>query len=224
MTRLNIVVEGETEEGFVNGVLGPYLRRNSIYAKPILIPLKASARARKHRGGLISYDTARTFIHRLLTNDSGAYTTTLFDYYGLPDDFPGIADDSCPPPTRLRERIAYVEATFAASFDATKRFIPYFQLHEFEALLFSDVKILNEALCALTDPNKNYLSKLRDIIRPFDTPKDINDNPKTAPSKRLSELCPRYQKVPFGELIAESVGLQAIREACPHFDEWMSTI
>lgn len=105
MTRSNVVAEGETEEGFIKRILAPYLRRHDIYAVPILIPSKARARARKHRGGLVSYDTARAFIHRLLTNVSSAYTTTLFDYYGLPDDFPGLADDSCPPPTRLQERV-----------------------------------------------------------------------------------------------------------------------
>lgn len=224
MTRLNVVAEGETEEGFIKRILDPYLRRHGVYVTPILIPLKGRARARTHRGGLVSYDPARAFIHRLLTNDSSAYTTTLFDYYGLPDDFPGLADDSCPPPAQLNERVSYLEAAFASSFESPRRFIPYFQLHEFEALLFSDVDILDEALRALTDQNHSYLSPLRDIERHFDTPEDINDAPTTAPSKRLSDLCPRYQKVPFGELIAESIGLETIREACPRFDQWVSTI
>lgn len=224
MTRLHIVAEGETEEGFVNGVLGPYLGRHGVYVTPILIPSKAGARARKHRGRLVSYDPARRFINRLLTNDRSAYTTTLFDYYGLPEDFPGLADDSCPSSAQLKERVSYLEAAFASSFESPRRFIPYFQLHEFEALLFSDVDILDESLRELTNQDHSYLSAIRDMTRRFDTPEDINDDPTTAPSKRLLDLCPGYQKVPFGELIAESIGLETMREKCPHFDDWLSKI
>ena len=224
MIRLNIVAEGETEEGFVKNVLRPHLRRHGVYARPILIPLKAHSRARTHRGGLVSYDPARTFVQRKLTHDTSAYTTTLFDYYGLPDNFPGLGDADCPPPTQIMDRVAYLEDAFAGDLGETRRFLPYFQLHEFEALLFSDVETLNAELRALTNQGPSYLPKLRGIVRQFNTPEHINDSSETAPSKRLLRMCPQYEKIPFGELIAESIGLDTMRTACPHFDNWLSRI
>ncbi len=59
----------------------------------------------------------------------------------------------------------------------------------------------------------------------------INDDPQTAPSKRLAaffldHLNQRYDK-PFhvhGPLLALEVGLPAIRAACPRFDTWLSRL
>ena len=41
---------------------------------------------------------------------------------------------------------------------------------------------------------------------------------------RLQKYFFGYQKVPFGELIAESMGLHTLRAACPHFDSWVTRL
>ena len=81
---------------------------------------------------------------RDLKSDPTAYCTTLFDYYGLGAGFPS------PPPnltnsakaTRIE---AALKADIVAELDhlrADQRFIPYLQVHEYEALLFSDPNAL----------------------------------------------------------------------------------
>ncbi|NJN55573.1 MAG: DUF4276 family protein [Anaerolineae bacterium] len=62
------------------------------------------------------------------------------------------------------------------------------------------------------------------IISEFDSPEMINDDVNTAPSKRLIRLYPPYNKPLHGNIAAEHIGLAAIREKCPHFNEWVSRL
>jgi hypothetical protein len=55
-------------------------------------------------------------------------------------------------------------------------------------------------------------------------PEDINDHPKTAPSKRIVAAMRGYQKTFHGPLIACEIGLSAIRQNCPHFDAWLQKL
>ena len=48
--RLHFIVEGQTEETFVNRVLGPHLANQSIWAKARCV-LTSRKRGIKHRGG-----------------------------------------------------------------------------------------------------------------------------------------------------------------------------
>jgi hypothetical protein len=146
----------------------------------------------------------------------------MFDYYGLPDDFPGV--DSEEVPSRLPDRVEYLEDQLARTFDDPHRFIPYLQVHEFEALLYSDVETLHQTMSALSGNSHSQLDRLRRLVDQFDTPEDIDDDPETAPSKRLLDFFPGYQKIPFGELIAESIGLETIRAECPHFNAWVTRL
>jgi len=223
MIRVNIVVEGQTEEGFVKRVIRPHLRRQNTHVNPILIPNKSGVRAREKRGGILSYSPVRRFVRRKVTDDTEAYTTTLFDYYGLPSNFPGYSSEDCPPPARTLDRVEYLEGQFAADIGDTRRFIPYFQLHEFEALLFSEVETLDREIRSLQSSSRSRRHFLR-IVQRFDNPEHINDDPETAPSKRILNHYPGYQKNPFGELIAESIGLDTIRNECPRFDGWLTRL
>ena len=58
----------------------------------------------------------------------------------------------------------------------------------------------------------------------FSSPEEINDSPVTAPSKRIQELVPRYQKPLLGSRAALEIGLAAIRRECPHFDNWLKEL
>jgi hypothetical protein len=222
MTRLNIIVEGQTEEGFAKTLITDHLRRHDVHVHTMIVPTKAGARARVHRGGINSYATVKKFVRRKVTDDLSAYTTTLFDYHGLPSDFPGVGSSACPPPSRPFDRAEYLEQEFAKDLGSPRNFIPYFQLHEFEALLFSDVEILDQDLRSLDDQSYSRLRTLQRIIDDFETPENINDDPQTVPSKRILDAYPGYQKVPFGELVAESIGLNTIRAECPRFGRWLT--
>ena len=132
MVRLNIVVEGQAEETFVNEVLQDHLQRSPIYATPILLRTSKSG-----RGGATTFAKIERQVSRLCREDTGAYVTTMLDYYGLPKDFPSIHfKDSKDAEVSVKR----LEADFHKHIGDKKRFIAGIVLHEFEALLFSDIK------------------------------------------------------------------------------------
>lgn len=109
MIRVNVVVEGQTEEAFVKRVLAPHLLSKQVDARPMIAPTKRGVRKRVHRGGGRWFASAQRFIRRKLTDDTSAYTTTMFDYYGLPSDFPGMDHADVPPPHRVGEHVTFLE-------------------------------------------------------------------------------------------------------------------
>ena len=66
--------------------------------------------------------------------------------------------------------------------------------------------------------------KLRGIADSFRTPEEIDDDPNSAPSKRILQLSQRYQKVLHGNIAAQRIGLTLMRQKCPHFDEWLERL
>jgi hypothetical protein len=223
MTRLNVVVEGQTEEAFVNQVLVPHLRGYDVYARPIVVSASRARQSRDHLGGGGSFGKALREIRDTLTKDASAHCTTLFDYYGLPPDYPGLESDDCPPPSRLYERIECLETCLAEEVDVPRRFIPYLQVHEFEALLFADVEVIDRAP-RMHPSGESRLDDLKSIVDYFDNPERIDEGEETAPSRRLADLFPRYDKQVHGPMIAHDIGLPRLRDACPHFDEWVTQL
>ena len=219
MIRVNVVVEGQTEEGFVKQVLYPYLFERNIVVTPRLVLLKRS-RGSMARGGMRDYAQPKWDIQQWMRQDKSAYCTTMFDLYALPTDFPGMSE--IPPRSTPCQRIRHLEQAFSTDLGNPRGFIPHLQLHEFEAILFSDVNILDDALNALTSVSR--LSELLQIMEKFENPELIDDDPTTAPSKRLYHLYPAYDKRLFGELIAEMIGMDCIRAVCPHFNSWIERL
>lgn len=82
MTRLLIHVEGETEESFVNEVLAPHLYGFG-YSK-VSARLVGNARQRDRRGGIRAWSAIRLDILRHLKEDAGCLSTTMVDFYALP--------------------------------------------------------------------------------------------------------------------------------------------
>lgn len=109
---------------------------------------------------------------------------------------------------------------FAVDIDKTHQFIPNLMVHEFEALLFSDVTKFKDTV---TDDH-NSLQQLVDIRNQFPTPEHINDSYETAHSKRLEKIFPDYNKLVDGNLIAEAIGMNKIRQECHHFDAWINKL
>lgn len=210
MSRLNIVVEGQTEETFVRDLLAPHLGQHNIFATARSV----ETGRHRQRGGLVGYIKAKRDIQTWLKQDKQAFVSTMFDYYALPGDFPQ--------PTSPRGQASAIDWAIklehALAVDINdSRFIPYLQVHEFEALLFSDVQKTGNTLGA----SRAQLEVLQSIRAGFQTPEHINDSPHTAPSKRLVELFPKYDKPVFGSLATSHIGLGTIRQECQHFADWL---
>jgi len=216
MIRLNVLVEGRTELNFVRDVLAAHLANNGIVASPRAIQTSVR-RGKIHRGGVVTFGKVDADIHRTLASDTTAYLTTMFDLYCLPHAFPGyetsrdIADPF--------KRVDHLERNLAEVV-GSPRFIPYLQLHEFEALLFSDVGTIDATLEPYSSESK--IEELRMIADRYDTPEHIDDN--QPPSVRLKELFPSYDKAALGTVIISRIGLDHARQDCHHFDQWISKL
>lgn len=221
MRRLNVLAEGQTEEAFVNQVLAPHLAAFNVFASVRCVTTRRDRHRpdRVFRGGLREFAKVKRDLDRWMAEDGGAVFTTMFDLYALPGDFPGYADA-----TRLNDpyaRVRYLEQELAATFGGD-RLIPYIQLHEFEALLFSDPEKFDWAYIE----HDSAISRLLELAHQFDSPELIDDGEATAPSKRIIDVIPeyKYQKTTAGPLIAARIGIQTMRERCPHFAEWITRV
>lgn len=106
--------------------------------------------------------------------------------------------------------------TLYPNLDVQRCCIPYFSMHEFEALLFSDVRILGDMLPL--DGNK-----LCSIMAEYGgNPEKINTN--RAPSIILIDMYNAYKKTIHGCTIADSIGIPRIREQCSCFETWIASL
>jgi hypothetical protein len=105
---------------------------------------------------------------------------------------------------------------------ANVRFIPYIQLHEFEAYLFSQPSWFEY----FYDHERQGIAALQAVADSFSSPEMIDDGPHTAHSKRITVALPDYAdaKAVVGPQVAELIGLNVIRAKCPHFNEWLSVL
>ena len=214
MKYVLILVEGQTEEHFVKNVLRDHLSAHGVWITPTILTTKRVKHGPDFKGGVTSYAKVKRESRRLLGNTSTALVTTMFDLYALPGDFPGRADAGGAP----LEKAHHIEQAFTQDI-GHPRFAGHLSLHEFEGMLFSEPPQIARAL---NDPGTTGdLQRIRDG---FATPEDINDDQRTAPSKRITAVFPAYSKVLFGALIAERIGLQTIRRECPHFSNWLARL
>lgn len=213
MTRIYLLVEGQTEEVFVRELLVPYYSSSGLYFTPIIASTSPG-----HKGGVVSYAKIKPQLLRLCKQDVGANVSTLFDLYALPTDFPGKTDTNYPAHGSGQKKADFLEARLAQDISQAN-FIPNLMVHEFEALLF----VQPDKFAAWTD-SKAVVSRLQTVAQAYTTPEDINDSPQTAPSKRILAVMPAYDKPVHGPLIACEIGLDAMRGACPHFNGWLGKL
>lgn len=213
--RLHFVVEGQTEETFVNNTLAFYLASLDIAADARCV-MTSKNRAKIYRGGLKTYHKAQFDINQWCKQDihGDSRFTTMFDYYALPNDFPGYEEAQKSPD--VYDRIRVTEQAFREDIK-DPRFIPYIQLHEFEALLSADAQKLE---LAFIDHDKQIEGLVR-IALLHESPELINHKPTIAPSKRIISAIPEYQsrKSSAGPLVADKIGIAAMRSKCRHFSE-----
>lgn len=214
---VHIICEGQTEEAFVNDLLVEPFAQKGIYLRPALIGRPG------HKGGNFKFERLYPDVQKRLCGDRTCYCTTFFDFYGLPESFPGkttlnaqssIEYKAQRLQTELMERL-----TEKLGADTMRRFIPYVQMYEFEALLFSDPTKMAQGM-----DKPALANSFADIAQGFATPEAINDSPQTAPSKRIERLVPGYEKPLMGALAAIEIGLDKMREQCHLFNGWLNQI
>ena len=205
-----VLVEGETERSFINEVLAVELGKKMVFLDALSID------------GDVKFERVQHRIGDFLKQRPDIYVTTFFDYYGV-KKWPGV--DRVPQNAAPGEIARIVnEATrkrvqqLFPELWTEKRFIPYMAIHEFEALLFSDSDILALEL----DIQRNEIDS---IVFESGGPEAINNDPHTAPSKRLIQLTDdQFSKTTQGIIIAEAIGIPKMRAKCPVFNGWLEQL
>ena len=214
MTRLNITAEGFAEERLVTDILRPHLLQFGIYTD---VRKVITSRKLGVRGGITSYARFRDDVTRWIKEDPKAWHSTCIDLYGPMGDFPGNkASAGWQPYPRVHE----MQRALAEDI-GSYRFIPYIQLHEFEALLFSD-PIKMEMWLGLYHPVP--AGSFQRILDRVGNPELINEGLQTAPSKRILSIYPGYDKIDDGILLLHEIGLGKLRENCPNFNDWVTRL
>lgn len=213
MIRVHILCEGKTEKQFVKTVLSDTFMSKGIE----LIGHDLS--------GGFNYEGLRFQIQQQLNAEKTAYVTTMVDLYGANRRYPDY--------TETRQLTAYqkvVQIEAAIKEDVLSKptvhndkFIPYLQLHEFEALLFANPSLMEEWFSLDYKFQSGCFQRIRDR---YETSEHINDNPHTAPSKQIMDIIPAYEdlKASQGVLMVSDIGLTKLREECLHFDTWITRL
>jgi hypothetical protein len=226
LIRLHAIVEGRTEQRFVNDVLA-----SALWESGVIIDARAITTGRRHeqvfRGGFVSYGHIAADLTQWMKQDASddSWFTTMVDFYRLPMDFPGRAD--MPSHLPARDRAGRLQDAFAEDIarrlgerPVGRRFVPYIQLHEFEALLFSDPS----AFVAAHPDAQRAIAALAAIRSDFATPEEIDEGQNTAPSKRILKEIEEYDKPTSGPLIAGRIGIDRMKQECPHFGAWIERL
>jgi hypothetical protein len=215
--RLYLFAEGPTEQTFAHQTLGPHLATRGVYLqRPVCIAHRKD-KGKVHRGGGRKYLPMRNDIARFLKQEKSreVFFTTMIDLYEICPDCPGFDEAHGLPP---RMRVEFLERRWAEDI-GDERFLPFIQLHEFEACLFADPSCFS----LIYDDSDKQIAALTKIAASCDSPEEIDDGQETAPSKRIIAEFPDYEgvKATFGPQLAGAIGLDAIRAKCPHFSAWL---
>lgn len=224
MKVLNILCEGQTEELFVKKVLRDYLWAKGVVVKTRLL---LTSKKRGVRGGIVSYQQVRRDLRLWYNENAGKkneahFYTTMIDFYALPTDFPGYAEAMNVMDIYLR--VEKLEKALQEDVNILG-FIPYIQLHEYEALVFCGLEFLRER----HEGVEKAVRILQKALADFGGNSEYVDGGwDTAPSRRivneLARVSCRYNKPEDGAYVASRVGLKDLRERCRHFDSWMQQL
>lgn len=219
---LHILCEGQTEELFVKNVLKDYLSAYSIICKPQLL---LTSKQKNCRGGILSYyqvskDLQLMFKQFTEKETETHWFTTMFDLYKLPDDFPGYGDQY----GNVYDKIEHIEQVFAHNISHA-RFIPYIQLHEYEAIVFAGLDYLENEYPANSKLHKK-IDELRSILlKKNNNPELVNT--QNAPSKYIITALDgihNYNKPKIGASIAQKLNINTIKAKCQHFASWINKL
>ena len=146
MKKIFVVTEGQSETNFVNRVMASYFASRCVLIPNTVITKTDRKHGKTYKGGVTNYDQIRNTLLKTLaisSKNKDSYVTTMFDFYRLPTDVPGVADVG--KVNNPYEKVELIESAILKTegYDGNF-FFPYVELHEFEAMLFSDLAKLKE--------------------------------------------------------------------------------
>lgn len=211
-----VLVEGRTEQLFINNLLATYMVERSVLMTPIILNKPGQ------KGGDVKFARAKNDIEKHLKQRSDTWMTLMVDYYGIHSDWPGFNESkqerlhSCRAEIMNKATAQSIIELFA-DYEPKQRFIPYVSMHEIEALYFSDPALLAYKLGVKQ-------REIDMILTECGEPEKINDNIQTSPSKRLEALFKGFKKTVTGLDIARNMGIEPMRQACPIFNDWLKQL
>ncbi len=154
--------------------------------------------------GGVSIRSIRREIELMKNNFS--HLSTMYDLYAFPD----AERQDAPELTRL----------LASHFSHLPTMLPYVQRHEFEALLFAAPEIVAQRFPEV----KSGLQEMRRVLQECGSAENINHGYESCPSRRLKRIFPKYNKLLHGPVLVAEIGLPVLRQTCPHFGAWLTTL
>ncbi len=221
-SRINITAEGQTEMEFAQKTLNNYFVNKGILIDSRCVRTSKN-KYREYRGGLLDYEKAKRDILDWIKEEQSdePYFSTMFDLYALPPNFPKF--EASLQIQDIYERIIFLENAFAEEINYHK-FIPYIQLHEFEALLFANLDIL---ILEYPDAKKEIKALKNILVEQYGgNPEKVNTGKETAPSKRIISQIPEYEgnKASVGATLAGLIGTEKLQQSCKHFADWIKKL
>lgn len=215
MKRIIIICEGQTERDFCKEVLAPYLWQYEINLQ--------APRIKVSGGGIVKWSDLKKEIENYLKQSAAVFVSTFIDYYGLYEKYHFPKWKEGTQISKVNDRISFLEEAMREEIATSlnSRFIPYLQLHEFEALLFNDLQIFYQQV-----PSQDLVGveELEKTFLEYPNPEMINSRKETSPSHRLKRIIAGYNKPLYGHYLAEAIGIERIRSKCPRFNNWVQTL
>ncbi len=222
MKKVVFTTEGQSEESFVKEVLSYHLVERGLTVLPYSVETKKGGK----RGGVTRYETFRNDLVRRIKqwqHHHDCLLTTMIDLYALPNTFPGSVQASGLDPY---QRVALLEQAMVEdichecpNFDF-KKFIPYIQLHEFEALIFAEPEVL-------LGPYASQRKEIEKLIAETATiaPELINHSRENSPSHRIIRaIGSQYDKKDMAVYLTQKIGIERLLQRCPHFADWLQRL
>lgn len=171
MKTLIISTEGQSEDAFVKAALQPYLQNFGLHAKSIIL-----GTGRGRNGGWVKFGDLEKEIREVLHSPANrnAFITTMYDFADIKEGFPDYQKIISEPNKYLA--IAHAESVLSGNFSQSK-FIAYFQMHQFETLVFSQPDVLlqefpgsEKAIAELKWQCSNYKDENPELINSANKP------------------------------------------------------
>ena len=220
---VEVVVEGQTENAFVKQVLAPYWSVRGIFVEAPVYRTHVDMRSGTiHKGGDIRFTRLMRQLGSLLRQRRDTIIANFVGFYGI-RQWPALDKiQTGQTPEYISQTLCHAAKEEICHIypenNPQKRYFPFIAVHEFEALLFSDANILSK--------NLNIpLAFIENVLTECANPEAIDNSPQTAPFKRLETWTNgSYIKKIKGISLAQAIGIDKMRNACPNFDEWLKSI